>query len=35
MVNSDSEEIKKRLCVFEFDEFTAEDFKNKVIEPAC
>ncbi|KAL4505263.1 hypothetical protein ABPG72_016330 [Tetrahymena utriculariae] len=34
MMNSDSEEIKNRLFVFEFDEFTSENFKEKAINPA-
>lgn len=34
MINSDSDEIKKRLYIFEFDEFTLEDFSKKVINPA-
>lgn len=33
-MNSDSEEIKNRLFVFEFDEFTSENFKEKAIDPA-
>ena len=34
LTNSDSEEIKHRLFVFEFDEFTSADFEAKVIDPA-
>ncbi len=34
MLNSDSEEIKNRLYIFDFNEYTSKEFDEKCIIPA-